>query len=271
MGALDPKFSRNLRNPLGLMYIAAPGILASFGRIALMISNMSRFRLSGETRATPMFAACVPEFLANRDPLRAVGMPMSVMMDCISGMFAWRTFSISWQRSVDSSIRVPTGSFTVMENCPSSCSGKNSVPMNLKSRRETAPTTTIPAITERRCCSVHPSHFSYQLSIPSSASWALTRILSGSAVDSLSRCFSGGRNLRHISGVTVRDTKNEPKSATPMVIVSGMKRSFAIPVRKTIGRKTMTVVSVETNMGEATSWAASSVACIFVWLGFRSL
>ena len=69
-------------------------------------------------------------------------------------------------------------------------------------------------------------------------------------------------------GVTVRETKNEPKSATAIVIVN---RSFAIPVRKTIGRNTITVVSVETNIGEATSCAASSVACSFVWFGFRSL
>ena len=129
----------------------------------------------------------------------------------------------------------------------------------------------IPQMTAARCLSVHLSCRSYHPSIASSMSWARTRILSGIAADSLSRCFSGGRKFRHMRGVTVRETKNEPKSATAIVIVRGMNRSFAIPVRKTIGRNTITVVSVETNIGEATSCAASSVACSFVWFGFRSL
>ena len=102
------------------MYSATPGILASLGRMALMISNMSRFLCSGETSATLILAACVPEFRAKRDPLRAVGIPMSVMTDWISGIFSCRTFSICSHVSVDSSIRVPTGSLTVIENCPSS-------------------------------------------------------------------------------------------------------------------------------------------------------
>ncbi len=54
-----------------------------------------------------------------------------------------------------------------------------------------------------------------------------------------------------------------------MVIVSGMKRSFAIPVRNTIGKKTITVVSVETKIGAATSFAASSVCWILVLFGSR--
>ena len=45
-----------------------------------------------------------------------------------------------------------------------------------------------------------------------------------------------------------------------IVTVNGINKSFAIPVKNTIGRNTMTVESVETKIGAATSFAASSVA-----------
>ena len=74
-----------------------------------------------------------------------------------------------------------------------------------------------------------------------------------------------------MSGVTVRDTKKDPNSATAIVIVSGININFATPLKNTMGRKTMTVVSVETKIGEATSLAAARVAWIFDCPSFRSL
>ena len=62
-----------------------------------------------------------------------------------------------------------------------------------------------------------------------------------------------------MNGVTVRDTKNDPNSATAIVIVSGMNINFATPLKNTMGRKTITVVSVETKIGEATSLAAATL------------
>ena len=55
-----------------------------------------------------------------------------------------------------------------------------------------------------------------------------------------------------------------------MVSTRGINKSFAIPERNITGRKTITVVNVETNIGDATSRAASSVAfilltpCVFI-------
>ncbi len=98
-----------------------------------------------------------------------------------------------------------------------------------------------------------------------------TRSRSENFGEERSRSFSGGSAFRQRSGVTVRETKNDPKRATVIVSVSGMKRSFGSPARKTIGRKTMTVVSVETKIGDATSLAASRVAAIFDCPSFRWL
>ena len=58
----------------------------------------------------------------------------------------------------------------------------------------------------------------------------------------------------------MRDTRNEAKSETEMVKVSGMKRSLVWPSRNTVGTNTMMVVMVATKMGMATSRAASSTA-----------
>ena len=60
--------------------------------------------------------------------------------------------------------------------------------------------------------------------------------------------------------MTVRETKNEVKSAIAIVSVSGMSRSLAIPTIKNIGRKTTTVVTVEAKIGMATSRAALTMA-----------
>ena len=75
-----------------------------------------------------------------------------------------------------------------------------------------------------------------------------------------SRGRTGASSRRHMSGVTVRETRNDAKSENEMVKVSGMKRSFDCPSRKIVGRKTTIVVIVETKIGIATSRAASSTA-----------
>ena len=61
-----------------------------------------------------------------------------------------------------------------------------------------------------------------------------------------------GTRRRHMSGVTVRDTRNDANSENEMVKVRGMKRSFDCPSRKIVGRKTTIVVIVETKIGIAT-------------------
>ena len=45
--------------------------------------------------------------------------------------------------------------------------------------------------------------------------------------------------------MTVRETRNEANSENEIVNVSGMKRSFAWPSRKTVGRNTTMVVMVD--------------------------
>ena len=71
---------------------------------------------------------------------------------------------------------------------------------------------------------------------------------------------SGLSTVRHMSGVTVRETRNDANSENEIVKVSGMKRSFDCPSRKMVGRNTTIVVIVDTKIGIATSRAASSTA-----------
>ena len=54
-------------------------------------------------------------------------------------------------------------------------------------------------------------------------------------------------------------------SEKAMVSASGRKRLRATPARKTTGKKTTMVVMVDTKMGMATSWAASSTAVRRSW------
>src|SRR5271169_3888021 len=112
-------------------------------------------------------------------------------------------------------------------------------------------------------CRVHFNHFEYHTSSASIKSVEVTRSRSESFFDSRLRCFSGGRKFKHINGVTVRETKNEPNNVIVIVMVSGINSNLATPERNTIGRNTITVVNVEMKMGAATSFAASSVAVIF--------
>ena len=73
---------------------------------------------------------------------------MSVIIVWISGIFVLqRSASTPRQNLSVSSARVPTGSLMVTLNCPSSWSGKNSVPMNLNRPREQHATATMPSIT----------------------------------------------------------------------------------------------------------------------------
>ena len=79
------------------------------------------------------------------------------------------------------------------------------------------------------------------------------------ALMALGRC-SSGRNLAHIIGTNVRESRNDVSIAKPTAIVSGAKRNPPIPGIIVSGAKTITVVQVATITGTMTSAHPSSAA-----------
>jgi hypothetical protein len=163
------------------------------------------------------------------------------------------TFSVS-------STRVPIGARRKTRNWLSSELGKNSVPISGTSARLAAKTRRTPTTTSFRGPSARWSTSWYPASSRSKNAWLTRMKRSRQRRLAASAGRAGRSSRRHMSGVTVRETRKDANSENEIVKVNGMKSSFDWPSRKTVGRNTTIVVIVETKIGIATSRAASSTA-----------
>ena len=163
IGADEPKFSRYRKIPPGFKNTCTPGNFANLRRTSAAISNTDRVRSSEDTRPTWIFPAWLPELPPPPMPpplFAFVVMPTSVMRTCVSGTDERMIFSISRATESVSSYREPTGSLKDAVNLLSSWSGKNSVPINIKSPSDKTEKRTMPMIIVFRCCIVQRRHLS---------------------------------------------------------------------------------------------------------------